>query len=353
MTQHTAEVLVVAFGFAFLGCTGVGSAADSLPDRLEDELRVHFYNVGAGSCALVECPGPNARPIIVDCGSIGELTISVEKLKARIHDALGDQSPEVVMSHSDEDHISLIPDILNDIRVSAIWQGDDFEDYNDEDFRRWVLRQQEQGAAIHRRFAKDWHNDGQPIANGLDCGSASTYVLTVNSGEDNNNANSLVNSGADDNANSLVLMLRYGSFSAIFTGDATGVTESSAMANFDSDLRTTVLTASHHGASTERSNSREWVATTQPAVIIYSAGRRYGHPRCTVTKRFADHLAMTPKHDATCGESSDSYRQFTTQRAEYMTRVNGTITVTTNGLSPLRLDCELDPGCKAVKIPFK
>ena len=36
-----------------------------------------------------------------------------------------------------------------------------------------------------------------------------------------------------------------------------------------------------------------------------------------------------------------------------MTRVNGAITVTTNGQSPLRLDCEIGPGCADIKIPFE
>ena len=161
-----------------------------------------------------------------------------------------------------------------------------------------------------------------------------------------------VNSGHDDNSNSLVLMLKYGAFSAIFTADATGATEGAAVANYDGDLRATVLTASHHGASSQGSNSRDWAAATRPTVPVYSAGTKFGHPRCTAKNRLDDTLAMVPKHNAICAKSSDDYPEYPTQRAEYMTRVNSAITITTNGRSPLRLDCEVGTGCNAVQIPF-
>lgn len=343
---------VAALGAALLVSAGATAespstrAVDPLPDRLENELRVHFYNVGAGTCTLVECPGPNARPIIVDCGKLdngqGRHAISDEALKGRIHDTLDARSPEVVLSHSDTDHVSLIPDVLDGIQVGAIWQGDNPGDYP-ESVRSWVSSQQAEGAAIHRLFARDWHNDGQPIANGLDCGTASSYVLTVNSGRDDR----------DDNADSLVLMIEYGRFRVIFSGDATGATERAAITNFDGDLRTAVLTASHHGAYSKGSNSRRWAAATRPAVVIYSAGTLHGHPRCVARDRLRGTLAKAPAHNGICGKSSDVDDRFRTEHAEYMTRVNGAITVTTDGESPLRLDCEIGPGCAAIEIPFE
>lgn len=165
------SAVAIALGLTFLGLAVTAAEPDSrraakpLPDRLENELRLHFYNIGAGTCILVECPGADARPIIVDCGKLHDgqslHAISDRDLKARIHDVIGARSPDDdVLSHGDSDHVSLIPDVLDQVRVSAIWQGDDPRDYPDA-VQRWVSRQQEQGAAIHRQFRPDWHNDAQ------------------------------------------------------------------------------------------------------------------------------------------------------------------------------------------------
>ena len=352
------RALTLALAMTFLVSAGATTETASErseeppPERLEDELRVHFYNVGAGTCTLVECPGPNARPIIIDCGNLeggrDDHTISNTALKRRIENTLDGHSPEVVLSHSDKDHVSLIPHVLVGIEVVAIWQGDDPRQYRNR-VGDWVSDEQKRGAELHSDFPKNWHNDDEPIANGLDCGDASSYVLTVNSGHGEHGDQG----EDDDNDNSLVLMLEYGAFRIIFTGDATGVTENAAMENFKTKLRATVLAASHHGASTEGSNSKMWARETKPQVVIYSAGKLYGHPTCAARQRLDYNLAETPKHAAICGESSGGYDRSPSERAEYMTHVNGAITVTTNGRSPLRLDCERGPGCAAVKIPFK
>ena len=343
----------IVFAIAFLALpaaaeSDAGQATSALPPRMEDEMRIHFYNVGAGTCTLIECPGPDASPIVVDCGeSVGGRgihAISRRALKARMRHAIGSRSPDVVLSHSDGDHVSLIPHVLDGIRAATIWQGDQPIDYPD-DVREWIAGQKQGGAVLHRGFSADWHHDAKVIDDGLQCGKASSYVLTVNSGLGDGQVK-------DDNANSLVLMLTYGRFSTIFTGDATGATEDAARTNFPKRLDTTVLTASHHGASSAGSNGPEWASATQPKIVVYSAGTKHGHPRCVARDVLVDTLATVPEHNAICGTSNSDYRTYPTGRAEYMTRVNGAITITTDGRSPLRLDCEVGTGCDAVEIPF-
>ena len=46
-------------------------AAPPLTAREQDELRVHYLDVGNGTCTVIECPGTNAPPMVVDCGSVG------------------------------------------------------------------------------------------------------------------------------------------------------------------------------------------------------------------------------------------------------------------------------------------
>src|SRR5688500_10545955 len=62
---HQVQLAGGQTGFASKSWTTISRA---LLPREANELRIHFLNTGEGSCAVVECPGSNARPMIVDCG---------------------------------------------------------------------------------------------------------------------------------------------------------------------------------------------------------------------------------------------------------------------------------------------
>jgi beta-lactamase superfamily II metal-dependent hydrolase len=135
----------------------------------------------------------------------------------------------------------------------------------------------------------------------------------------------------------------------VFTGDAEGVTESQAVTNFANNLKATVLTGSHHGANTHGSNGASWVTSTDPDVVIFSAGGRFGHPRCAAVNRFTT-AAETLQHDVRCGTSNTIYGPITrTTRAHYMTAVSGAVIVKSNGHSPLSIHCTRTSEC-GVKI---
>ena len=132
-----------------------------------------------------------------------------------------------------------------------MWQGGDTDAYSSANFPAWLAKQQAGGAALHRNSPAHFHNNRQPVSADLACGSASTFVLTANTGSSNN-------------AQSLVLMIEYEDFTAVFTGDAEGETEAQAINNFDSALKAAIMTASHHGASTFASNSQDWATAMAP-----------------------------------------------------------------------------------------
>jgi competence protein ComEC len=142
-------------------------------------------------------------------------------------------------------------------------------------------------------------------------------------------------------------MIEYEDFTVVFTGDAEGATENQAVRNYNEALKATVLTSSHHGASTAGSNSFSWAAAMAPEVLISSAGNRFFHPRCVATDRFIT-LAVTKGHDVRCGTSS-GYIASRTRSAHYVTAVNGTIIVTSNGFSPMTVSCTRSVEC-GVKI---
>lgn len=130
-----------------------------------------------------------------------------------------------------------------------------------------------------------------------------------------------------------------------FTGDAEGETENQARLNSDGNVKTTVLSGSHHGARTHGSNSRRWPETTAREVVVFSAGRKFGHPQCDAVGRFESSVADTDRHPTQFGEGSAYQPVRNTRQAIYMTEINGTIIVTSDGTSPLSLFCNDSDGC--------
>lgn len=86
------------------------------------------------------------------------------------------------------------------------------------------------------------------------------------------------NTGADSNAQSLVLLVQQGEFSGILTGDITKEQEKQLTKRWTQKKRLTWYKAAHHGSA--GSNDEKWLKVLRPLVttISYGEGNRYGHP---------------------------------------------------------------------------
>ena len=307
------------------------------PGEDQDELVIHYLNVGAGTCTVVECPGQNAPPMIVDCGSVGRHNgLTDTQARNYIENVLNnhDPDPNVVISHPHTDHYGMIAEVLENVQSANIWLGGDTDGYEHRGFPTWLADQRDGGATVHEGLPQNFHNDEQAMpGTTLGCGDAEVFTLTVNTGN-------------SPNVNSHVLEIRYDDFGATFTGDAEGETESQALANYNSNVKTTVLTSSHHGSASNQSNHQAWADATSPEVVIYSAGNRFGHPHCTVLPRYRSDLATAPEHPLRCGTST-GYENSQSRLAEYLTATNGVVVVRSDGTSPLTLTCTLSTGCTA------
>lgn len=315
-----------------------------------DGLRVHALNIGAGTCVLVECPGSDDI-LMYDCGSMKatESDLDRDEAKAYVDRIVGSTEPIVVMSHAHIDHVNLIPYVLGTRRAKSVWFGGRDTDYGkadspSADLGEWLNRQKDAGVPIFHRFDKRFNNSGQPME-ALACGNAESYILT---------ANAPAPRGASDNlrmhANSLILLIRYGEFKVVLTGDAVGIAEDAALDSYRALLSdTTVLFASHHGSKSERSNSAEWVATTRPSIVIYSADtiKRYGHPKGVVVERYREvgSLSRAQPHAIWFDPEDEDSPQESTDLAEYVTELNGAIVITSDGSSELRVQCSKDTTC--------
>lgn len=315
------------------------TATGWLEPKLDEEMRVHFLPIGAGSCQIVECPGPGAIPMIVDCGKGHRETrapMAVEDVQAYVSSVLVGREAKVVVSHADFDHYRYIPSIINAESVHSLWLGGYHADYP-ENFMEFANDVRDHGTVENPRvveeFEVNWHNDGFAVDD-LACGTASSFVLAVNNGDEKND-------------HSLILSIDHGDFRVVFPGDAVGASEQAAIENFPGNLLvSTVVASSHHGSNTPKgnpSNSEAWVAATQPLFVIYSAGSLYGHPRCEVAERFREGGSLLPAapHSFACTGGLSSG---VSTLAEYNTQQSGVIVITSDAaLDNLRLECHPGP----------
>jgi beta-lactamase superfamily II metal-dependent hydrolase len=147
--------------------------SQTLAPRQEGELRIHFLNIGTGSCAIVECPGDGAPTMVVDCGALsaGPNGMSGAEVRSYLQNILADDSTEplVVLSHADVDHFSHIAEVVGGTPVAQVWQGGNATDYASDGFPAWLAAQRKAGANVRNGFPKNFHNDGKAVEE-LACG---------------------------------------------------------------------------------------------------------------------------------------------------------------------------------------
>ncbi len=242
------------------------------------QLKVHFIDVGQGDSIFIETPEQN---ILIDGGNRGDTVVHYLQ-------ALGVRKLDLVVgTHPHADHIGGLINVMENIEVEAIMDPGvvhttiTFEDY-------LTLIDEKDIKFIEGRAG---------MQKDLGGGAELKVVHPVSpSSNDLNNA-------------SIVARMTYGDVSFLFTGDAEKEAEAE-MLNRDYVLQSTVLKAGHHGSRT--STTREFLDAVKPETAVIMCGRdnSYGHPHEETLEQLS-------------GANVDIYR----------TDLNGTIIVTTDGVS--------------------
>ena len=328
----------LAVALAVAGCHAVrepvaltGMHVESLPIRDTDTLRVHYLNVGAGMCHVVQCPGTDGTVIVDDCGSTkADNGMNAEQTRKYIRDVVQGHPLKVVITHRDADHSNWIPYVFDSLpsgtTLTQVWAGGDYSTYADA-IQKWMNGAATWGANVvingypnagDTPLPAGWSNNLNPVSQ-LSCGKADSYVLTVNS-------------GSTSNASSLMLRLAYQNRSLVLPGDATRASQDMAIANAGSKagfLHTDILEMSHHGADTDGSNNATWAAATRPVYLVTSSGESFGHPRCTSVNTYKDaangRLATVASHPLWCGVSNTMWEERFYTQAIYGTNTQGLI----------------------------
>lgn len=244
------------------------AAAMLLTCRMPQGFEITVLDIGQGDCIYL-ADGQGGH-YLIDGGSSDKKEVETYQIIPFLKYRGVSRLNAVLISHSDEDHISGILGLLKDygeagIEIGCLFLPDIAEESRDENYLE--LASLARSLDIPVAFL----HEGERLGNGklmLTC-------LHPNK--------SYVNLDANDG--SMVLYLTYENFSALFTGDLEDEGESLVTRRLARMRETgvlpeeiTLLKAAHHGS--KNSTKEEFLELVNPRLTLISAGRNnsYGHP---------------------------------------------------------------------------
>lgn len=261
----------------------------------DDRIEIHAIDVGQGDAFAIRTPAN--RWILVDAGP---RTLRSDAGRDRVVPYLlkhGARHIEaLILTHPDADHIGGAAAVLDAFDVALVIDPgfaagkDMFIDL----------------VAAARRSDRRWVAAREGIRLAID-GVDITLLYPFSS----------LDAARDANDNSVVFSLSFGSFTALFLGDAPRSVEEQIVARHGGRLRAEVLKVGHHGSTT--STGEVLLRAARPGLALVSAGRnnRYGHPAPGVLQRLADHEVRVLRTDV---HGNITVRAARTGRTEVLAR---------------------------------
>lgn len=234
-------------------------------------LKIWFLDVGQGDATVVQLP--SGQSLLVDAGNrrpdVGRSVVEPQLAALGIR-PLG----TALVTHDDSDHAGGFESLFRRYPVTAVAsaQGPDGTD----DLTSYAKQRAMQ--CIRLRAGEIHHVDSDTELRVLN--AACTDTLSA---------------AESDNAQSVVLLLRYREFSALLMADAEGDVEQRIDAAVIRDCD--VLKVAHHGS--RNGTSATFLATVRPKAAVISCGRRnrYRHPHPEVLTRLNDAGARVYRTD--------------------------------------------------------
>jgi beta-lactamase superfamily II metal-dependent hydrolase len=207
------------------------------------QLEIRFLSVGQGDAALILTPEHKA--VLIDAGPIGS---PVERVLRSAHI---DTVDLVVASHNHADHIGGMPEVLAGSAVK--FYLDNGIPITTSAYRKTIRLVTSRQVQYLR-----------PTSRTITVGSVRFRVLAPPSAV------------RDQNNSSVGIMIEYGRFHALFTGDSE-LAELEYWLAHESVGPVSVIKVAHHGSA--NGTSRRWARKTQPFIAVVSVGSNsYGHP---------------------------------------------------------------------------
>lgn len=227
----------------------------------QDEIAVHFIDVGQGDCTLIKTSDKN---VLIDCGERSEAAHVV----AYLRDFGVTRLDYVIATHQHSDHMGGMAQILRAFDIGEFIMPEIPDEMTPTaDFYSDALDVIEE-----KGIEAVYSTVGRVIS--LCEGTSLELIGPVGSGYD------------DLNSYSIVARLVSGNYSFLFTGDMESDAEQE-MADSWIDVRADVLKVAHHGSSSSSTKAFIGRVGAEYAVISVGEDNSYGHPTNEVLKRLS------------------------------------------------------------------
>jgi len=237
-------------------------------ERRDDAFRMTFLDVGQGDAAFLEFPG--GKTMLIDAGPATPGWDAGERIVLPFLGRKGIRRIDyLVVSHPHSDHLGGVPAVLRAMEVGRVIDGGSVA-----------------GSALYREYRKlidSLRIPYRPVGAGDRFGEdlpVGAYVLWPDTLSGSRRANL--------NEQSVVIEFRYGTTSALFTGDAEKGAEAIISDRYGDFLDADILKAGHHGSSTSSTPGFVSKVTPEVAVISVGEGNLYGHPSRAVVGRYEE-----------------------------------------------------------------
>ena len=215
-------------------------------DKIDNNLSVHFIDVGQGDAVFVELP--NRETMLIDAG---EKKYS-DKVVKYIENLGYETVSYIVGTHPHSDHIGGLEDVINSFKINSIFMPK--ISTNTKTFESLLLTIKNKGLKI---------TTAKKDVKIIDKKDLTATILSP-----------IEEKYSNLNNYSVVIMLEYKSRKFMFTGDAEEEVENALKGYISCD----VLKVGHHGSSSSTSNDFLKKLSPKYAVISCGKGNIYGHP---------------------------------------------------------------------------
>ena len=223
-----------------------------VPAPLDTVLRVTFLDVGQGDAVLLQAP--EGQTALIDAGR-GDIVPLLREMGVTRIDLL-------VATHPHADHIGGMTGVLESIPVRFFMDNGD--PHSTATYRRLL-------AALDARPEITYL---EAVPRTISLGAATLEVLPL-----------LPRGTAGPNDRSVSIVVRYGNFTALLSGDSE-VRQLTHLAGLGVVPALTLLKAPHHGS--DNGFTWEFLRVSRPRLVVISVGRNgYGHPRPAALNAYA------------------------------------------------------------------